>query len=182
MPNLRTSAKNRKKLEKLFSVNGEDNLLSGNKNNDNLYLSKLKAAEKQGDLNSSRYTPSNPESGIFSMSDYEQIESSNRTFQTKQKNQQLIAQRTPQLNTNNSNTTQNNNISNINSNSEYNPLAGVSFKATHGSDVEIVGVKLGNTGQNVLGNHEQGYSHNAMTTRKKASLTGRKSYKSWSVL
>lgn len=76
MPNLRTSAKNRKKLEKLFSIGPNDDTAEGilsNSKGDNLYLSKLKAAEKKGDLSSSRYTPSNPESGIFSMSDYDQL-------------------------------------------------------------------------------------------------------------
>ena len=72
MPNLRTSAKNRKKLEKLFSygLNSNANSIDNNKNDDNLYLSKLKA-EKNNE--SSRYTPSNPESGVFSMSDYDQM-------------------------------------------------------------------------------------------------------------
>lgn len=79
MPNLRTSAKNRKKLEKLFAITPNDsdslvtNLSKQNKNvENNLYLSKLKA-EKNNDMNTSRYTPSNPESGIFSMSDYDQM-------------------------------------------------------------------------------------------------------------
>ena len=73
MPNLRTSAKNRKKLEKLFSYGTNSNAANFNdfdKNEDNnLYLSKLKA-EKHNET--SRYTPSNPESGVFSMSDFEQ--------------------------------------------------------------------------------------------------------------
>jgi hypothetical protein len=67
MPNLRTSAKNRKKLEKLFSIEPTD--VHDKNNESNLYLSKLKA-----DINNtSRYTPSNPESGVFSMSDYDQM-------------------------------------------------------------------------------------------------------------
>ena len=86
MPNLRTSAKNRKKLEKLFSYgintnNNNNNNNNGNSNNNNkndfekneesnLYLSKLKA-DKHNET--SRYTPSNPESGVFSMSDYDQM-------------------------------------------------------------------------------------------------------------
>jgi hypothetical protein len=90
MPNLRTSAKNRKKLEKLFAIaptstmdaNGFD-LSSNNKSrftdtDNNLYLSKLKAAEKNNELNTSRYTPSNPESGVFSMSDYDQVDNGMR--------------------------------------------------------------------------------------------------------
>jgi hypothetical protein len=172
MPNLRTSAKNRKKLEKLFSVGGEDTLLSGNKNTEsNLYLSKLKAAEKHADLNSSRYTPSNPESGIFSMSDYDQIEASNRTYQAKQKSQPqpVAAQRTPQSNPSGSISVNNASVGSSGNSAEYNPLAGVSFKATHGSDVEIVGVRLGNTGQN--GSSEQALTQNG--TRKKASFSGR---------
>jgi hypothetical protein len=73
MPNLRTSAKNRKKLEKLFSYGTTNNPANsddfGKNEDNNLYLSKLKA-EKHNEA--SRYTPSNPESGVFSMSDYEQ--------------------------------------------------------------------------------------------------------------
>lgn len=53
---------------------------------------------------------------------------------------------------------------------EYNPLAGVSFKATHGSDVEIVGVKLGNGAQeNIIYSQQQQANG---TTRKRASLQG----------
>lgn len=72
MPNLRTSAKNRKKLEKLFSYGINNNNSNDYDKNDenNLYLSKLKA-EKHNET--SRYTPSNPESGVFSMSDYDQM-------------------------------------------------------------------------------------------------------------
>ena len=75
MPNLRTSAKNRKKLEKLFAIGANENeqIYSDGNEKNNLYLSKLKA-EKQSDMmSSSRYTPSNPESGVFSMSDYDQM-------------------------------------------------------------------------------------------------------------
>ena len=48
---------------------------------------------------------------------------------------------------------------------EYNPTAGVSFKATHASDVEIVGVKLGNNLTSVE-------STNNLNAKKKASLQG----------
>ena len=53
-----------------------------------------------------------------------------------------------------------------NNNLEYNPLNGVSFKPTHASDVEIVGVKLGNSNQD-------SYSNNQQAARKKNSLKSR---------
>lgn len=103
MPNIRNSAKNRKKLEQIFSIGANDNntninnkqLETNNKGNNlftsnkktvvassnnnqenNLYLSKLKAEKDINEnnnmgLNTSRYSPSNPESGIFSLSDYD---------------------------------------------------------------------------------------------------------------
>ena len=75
MPNLRTSAKNRKKLEKLFAIGANENeqIYSDSNERNNLYLSKLKAEKHSDMMSSSRYTPSNPESGIFSMSDYDQM-------------------------------------------------------------------------------------------------------------
>ncbi len=65
-----------------MDANGYD-LSSNNKSrftdtDNNLYLSKLKAAEKNNELNTSRYTPSNPESGVFSMSDYDQVDNGMR--------------------------------------------------------------------------------------------------------
>lgn len=42
-----------------------------------------------------------------------------------------------------------------NNNLEYNPLNGVSFKPTHSSDVEIVGVKLGNSNQETSNGYNQ---------------------------
>lgn len=55
MPNMRVmSAKNRKKIEKLFSLSPHTH-----------------SADKVNDISSSRYTPSNTESGIYSMSDYD---------------------------------------------------------------------------------------------------------------
>ena len=101
MPNIRNSAKNRKKLEQIFSIGANDNIshnnnkdthLETNKNSlfssnkksvvsssatnqeNNIYLSKLKAEKNNNEimgLNTSRYSPSNPESGIFSLSDYD---------------------------------------------------------------------------------------------------------------
>ena len=89
VPNIRNSAKNRKKLEKIFSIGAststnaiENNSIfntsnskkqnTNNTQENNLYLSKLKA-DKYNDmsLSTSRYSPSNPESGIFSLSDYD---------------------------------------------------------------------------------------------------------------
>ena len=67
MSNIRLSAKNKKKLDKLFGTDGSSNLSTNEDNN--LYLSKLRA--DKNDMGSSRYTPSNPESGIFSLSDYD---------------------------------------------------------------------------------------------------------------
>jgi hypothetical protein len=59
-------------------------------------------------------------------------------------------------------------------NMEYNPLAGVSFKQNHTSDVEIVGVKLGNqNGQDSNGN----YSNNNIAQKKKNSLKSKLSTK-----
>ena len=46
-----------------------------------------------------------------------------------------------------------NNPINGNNKQEYNPLTGVSFKPSHASDVEIVGVKLGSNS-----NQENNYS------------------------
>ena len=71
----------------------------------------------------------------------------------------------------------NNRISNTNQqqSAEYNPLAGVSFKATHSSDVEIVGVKLGNGDRYPESNNnsiQQQQAQPSVMTRKKASLTG----------
>jgi hypothetical protein len=61
------------------------------------------------------------------------------------------------------------NASNKSSNMEYNPLAGVSFKQNHTSDVEIVGVKLGNqNGQD--SNNNNSYSNNNIAQKKKNSL------------
>jgi glycosidase len=99
VPNIRNSAKNRKKLEQIFSIGANDNnsninnkqtednkgnslftsnkktvTSSNNNQENNLYLSKLKAEKNNNDnmgLNTSRYSPSNPESGIFSLSDYD---------------------------------------------------------------------------------------------------------------
>lgn len=91
MPNLRTSAKNRRKLEKLFAIGTTNNTMENGRYTDtenNLYLSKLKAAERNNELNTSRYTPSNPESGVFSMSDYDQIENSMRMSQSQNRKQQ----------------------------------------------------------------------------------------------
>ena len=56
------------------------------------------------------------------------------------------------------------NTINNNNNLEYNPLNGVSFKANHSSDVEIVGVKLGNANQETV-NNSQNYN-----LKKKHSL------------
>jgi hypothetical protein len=74
--------------------------------------------------------------------------------------------------------TQTINKTNNNNKQEYNPLAGVSFKPTHSSDVEIVGVKLGSNS-----NQDNGYSNinnnnnnnNNSNTKKKASFQS-KSY------
>ena len=76
--------------------------------------------------------------------------------------------------------TQTINKTNNNNKQEYNPLAGVSFKPTHSSDVEIVGVKLGSNS-----NQDNGYSNGAnninnnnnnnSNTKKKASFQS-KSY------
>ncbi len=53
---------------------------------------------------------------------------------------------------------------NLNNNIEYNPLNGVSFKPTHSSDVEIVGVKLGNSNQESSSNYQN------VNLKKKQSL------------
>ncbi len=94
VPNIRNSAKNRKKLEKIFNIganNTSTNFDSNNQTNmnhstskttslrlnnksleTNSYLSKLKSERfNETNLNTSRYSPSNPESGIFSISDYD---------------------------------------------------------------------------------------------------------------
>jgi hypothetical protein len=131
VPNIRNSAKNRKKLEKIFAIgavttqptkssntNNNDNIVSLNTNNNNnnqqnksvvynrgkkatmnsynfeennLYLSKLRADKMMDNMNNnistnntSRYSPSNPESGIFSMSDYDHGDSTNRFIRQQQ--------------------------------------------------------------------------------------------------
>jgi hypothetical protein len=94
VPNIRNSAKNRKKLEKIFNIganntssnfdssqqtnmnystNKSTTIRSNNKSlESNSYLSKLKSERfNETNLNTSRYSPSNPESGIFSISDYD---------------------------------------------------------------------------------------------------------------
>ena len=65
---------------------------------------------------------------------------------------------------NNNNNNNNNNLNNNNNNIEYNPLNGVSFKQTHSSDVEIVGVKLGNSNQESANNYQN------VNSKKKQSL------------
>ena len=57
---------------------------------------------------------------------------------------------------------------------EYNPLAGVSFKPTHSSDVEIVGVKLGSNSnqENNYPNPNGTYPNNNTQSKKKASFQG----------
>ncbi len=68
------------------------------------------------------------------------------------------------------------NKTNNNNKQEYNPLAGVSFKPTHSSDVEIVGVKLGsNSNQdngysNGANNINNNYNSNNSNAKKKASF------------
>lgn len=91
-PSIRGSAKNRRRLDKMFAINTNGNYVAPPNSNTNLfdsknfksnpnlslnnnrkdkevntYLAKLHSSEN----NTSRYTPSNPESGIFSLSDYE---------------------------------------------------------------------------------------------------------------
>lgn len=93
-PSIRGSAKNRRRLDKMFAIssNTNSNYAAPPNSNTNLfdsknfrsnpniamnnyrkdkeinsYLAKLNPSEN----NTSRYTPSNPESGIFSLSDYE---------------------------------------------------------------------------------------------------------------
>jgi hypothetical protein len=72
-------------------------------------------------MSTSRYAASNPESGVFSMSDYDHHTDTYDPF---------------------NNTTKNGNRK-TNTKTEYNPLNGVSFKPSHSSDVEVVGVKYG---------------------------------------
>lgn len=237
VPNIRNSAKNRRKLEKIFSISS-NNKKSSDESNSNSYLSKLRA-DKQSNSESTtarNYSPSNPESGFFSISDVDYGE--NNRFIKQHQQQQLksnssnissyssISRRldvtgtnscnsapavnsshlksssslidvvvctpSPPLRAQSTNTHQthhNGNYydqeslifpprkpvlikkspsqtnldasksqpqgqqstsnlinggsnSNNNNNLEYNPLAGVSFKQTHASDVEIVGVRL----------------------------------------
>ena len=66
------------------------------------------------------------------------------------------------------------NKTNNNNKQEYNPLAGVSFKPTHSSDVEIVGVKLGNNSnqESNYSNANNVYVNNNSQTKKKASFQG----------
>lgn len=309
VPNIRNSAKNRRKLEKIFSLshsnapantNPSSKKTSLNENdNDNLYLSKLRA-EKNNNNNqqsnhhneSSRYSPSNPESGFFSISDLDYAEN-NRFIKQQQQQQQLKSNSTtstscisrrgslidvrrasstptptnfllpslvssstnttphphPPLNLTHSNPTPISPLSmssalvsraqslpplskpslppptssthdaiiieedilfpkkpvlksyfrskldvsgtnaatvagpnglknqqqanNSNNNIEYNPLAGVSFKQTHSSDVEIVGVRLGNntnSNQNGIDSMPVGANSNAINAKKKNSL------------
>ena len=95
VPSIRNSAKSKRKIDKLFLINPNTAPPSSNTNlfdsknfksnpnistvntnrkpkEENLYLSKLKADKNQSEMNTSRYSPSNPESGIFSLSDYDQ--------------------------------------------------------------------------------------------------------------
>lgn len=244
VPNIRNSAKNRRKLEKIFSLNSSQTRSSTTTNNqarqidkdeNNLYLSKLRAEKNYQESsssnqatssnNTSRYSPSNPESGFFSISDQEYAE--NRFIKQQQQQQQfsdsngrksnntnnrksisieeLIAP-VANLNTqtsapndeiiisspnsflihlkslssnsklsNHLDVTSNNNntIKQQSSNNlEYNPLVGVSFKQTHASDVEIVGVKLGNNQQNNF--VEPAALSNNLNTKKKNSLKSKK--------
>ncbi|CAF0703596.1 unnamed protein product [Brachionus calyciflorus] len=184
-PSIRNSAKNRRKLDKIFSIgpntnnnyvgppNANTNLFNSknfnsnpnislnpvNTNNnfkskeENLYLSKLKADKSE--MNTSRYSPSNPESGIFSLSDYEQSE--NRFIKLQKSLNNSDSKKPPNGTKETFNKQANNNI-------EYSPLAGVSFKQSHSSDVEIVGVKYGNQT-----NHEQ-TNQNNQNAKKKNSL------------
>lgn len=71
--------------------------------------------------------------------------------------QQSSSNYNPSINTTTNNLNNNNNI-------EYNPLNGVSFKPTHSSDVEIVGVKLGNSNQESSSNYQN------VNLKKKQSL------------
>ncbi|RMZ95716.1 hypothetical protein BpHYR1_050759 [Brachionus plicatilis] len=157
-PSIRGSAKNRRRLDKMFAIssntnsnydappNSNTNLFDSKNfrsnpniplnnyrkdNKTNSYLAKLNPSENS----TSRYSPSNPESGIFSISDYE---NSNNQFIRLEK-----SQNNPELKklSNGTKEAQNKTSS---TNIEYKPLAGVSFKPSHPSDVEIVGVKLGN--------------------------------------
>ena len=137
-------------------------------------MSKLKAEKKNsseattaaaaGTTNSSsRYSASNPESGIFSMSDYDQSE--NRFIKMQQNYSNSDSKKQPQ---------QQSNKSSNNNNVEYNPLQGVSFKQTHSSDVEIVGVKLGNQngggGQESSANNYSISNGNSLAQKKRNSL------------
>jgi hypothetical protein len=67
------------------------------------------------------------------------------------------------------------NQTNGNNKQEYNPLAGVSFKPTHSSDVEIVGVKLvSNSNQeNNFSNGNNSNLNNNSQIKKKASIQGK---------
>jgi hypothetical protein len=71
-----------------------------------------------------------------------------------------------------SNNNNNNNLNNTNNNNniEYNPLNGVSFKQTHSSDVEIVGVKLGNSNQESANNYQN------LNSKKKQSLKSKNKF------
>lgn len=243
VPNIRNSAKNRRKLEKIFSISS-NNKKSSDESNSNSYLSKLRADKQSSNSESTtarNYSPSNPESGFFSISDVDYGE--NNRFIKQHQQQQLksnssnissysssssrrldvitgtnscnsapavnsshlksssslidvvVCTPSPPLRAQSTNTHQTHNHhngnyygqesfifpprkpvlikkspsqtnldasksqqpqgqqstsnlinggsnSNNNNNLEYNPLAGVSFKQTHASDVEIVGVRL----------------------------------------
>lgn len=278
VPNVRNSAKNRRKLEKMFSLGLSTNQQPVGKTlpneENNLYLSKLRA---DGNMNMSRYSPSNPESGFFSMSEYEinennrfirqqqmynttsndprkqsqqQQQQSNSTINRSIDNTKLNLNLSGYLNESaiddeyefsnsihnnpNNNIDNNNNVNNKtnnhqahsnnhnndtsfliaplnidvvsipfhkkpvllkssskskidvanvnrqqpqqaqangNNNMEYKPLAGVSFKQTHSSDVEIVGVKLGNqNNNNNTTNVDSTSNMNNLNAKKKNSL------------
>ena len=91
-PSIRGSAKNRRRLDKMFAINTNGSYVGPPNANTNLFDSKnfrsnpnisLNNSRKDKEVNSylaklnssenstSRYTPSNPESGIFSLSDYD---------------------------------------------------------------------------------------------------------------
>lgn len=150
---------------------------------------------------SSRYSSSNPESGIFSASDYDQSENrfikyqqsynnSNNNMEVKKsgkfrsiiftfcKFQSFILNQTfftttkkvPLANKVSNQNNFNSNNNNLNNNNlEYNPLSGVSFKQTHSSDVEIVGIKLGNQNNYDYSSNFNNQNNN-LAIKKKNSL------------